>query len=80
MNRKQEDGCVVSITSIIVSFLKVWLIMLLWNALMPYIFSVLPTLTYWQAFGVYILCHLLFVQNTSVNCYLQDINDKLYKL
>ncbi len=34
-------------------------IMWLWNWLMPGIFG-LPTITYWQAVGIFILCHLLF--------------------
>ena len=33
--------------------------MLLWNWLMPYLFS-LKQITYWQAFGVILLAHLLF--------------------
>jgi hypothetical protein len=31
----------------------------LWNWLMPTIFG-LPTLTYWQAVGLIVLCHILF--------------------
>ena len=34
-------------------------VMWLWNWLMPGIFN-LPEITYWQAVGVFILCHLLF--------------------
>jgi magnesium-transporting ATPase (P-type) len=34
-------------------------VMLLWNWLMPYIFG-LPTLDYWQAWGLLILCSILF--------------------
>jgi hypothetical protein len=34
-------------------------IMWLWNWLMPGIFG-LPAITYWQAVGIFILCHLLF--------------------
>jgi hypothetical protein len=36
-----------------------WLVMILWNWLMPAIFH-LGTLTYWQAFGIIILAKLVF--------------------
>jgi hypothetical protein len=36
-----------------------WLVMLLWNWLMPSIFG-LQTITYWQGFGIVILAKLLF--------------------
>lgn len=38
----------------------------LWNTLMPVIFN-LPTITYWQAFGLLILSHILFHGKTGVN-------------
>ncbi len=40
-------------------FLFGWVVMLLWNWLMPDIFG-LKRLTYWQAWGLLILCHILF--------------------
>ena len=40
-------------------FLCGWIVMLLWNWLMPDIFG-LKRLTYWQAWGLLILCHILF--------------------
>jgi hypothetical protein len=36
-----------------------WIVMLLWNWLMPQIFG-LGVITYWQAFGIVILAKLLF--------------------
>ncbi len=36
-----------------------WVVMLLWNWLMPMIFG-LKTLTYWQAWGLLVLCSILF--------------------
>ena len=36
-----------------------WIVMLLWNWLMPLIFG-LKTLTYWQAWGLLLLCSILF--------------------
>ncbi len=40
------------------------IVMLLWNALIPELFSG-PMLTYWQAVGLYFLTHLLFVSGTG---------------
>jgi hypothetical protein len=40
-------------------FLCGWVVMLLWNWLMPDIFG-LKRLTYWQAWGLLILSHILF--------------------
>jgi len=34
-------------------------VMLLWNWLMPALFG-LPEVSYWQAVGLFVLCHLLF--------------------
>jgi hypothetical protein len=35
-----------------------WLVMIMWNWLLPHIFG-LPTITYWQAFGLLLLSKLL---------------------
>ncbi|MBN1520880.1 MAG: hypothetical protein JW923_12430 [Spirochaetales bacterium] len=35
-----------------------WVVMLLWNWLMPEIFK-LPTISYWQAWGLVVLAHIL---------------------
>ena len=43
--------------------LGVWIVQLLWNWLMPYLFQ-LPTITYWQALGISFLCDLLFGRKT----------------
>lgn len=68
------------IAEIISAFLKVWILMLLWNALMPNIFVVLPTITYWQAFGLQIIFNLLFSDHSSMVSYLRDINNTLEML
>ncbi|MBN2105706.1 hypothetical protein JW835_16835 [bacterium] len=44
---------------VVVAFLFGWLVMLLWNWLMPVIFD-LSTITFWQAWGLVILSHILF--------------------
>ena len=41
-------------------FLAGWLVMLLWNFVMPVIVVGIVTLNYWQALCLYILCRLLF--------------------
>lgn len=35
-------------------------VMLLWNATLPQLFLVFPTITFWQATGLLILCRILF--------------------
>lgn len=47
------------ILGISLAFLFGWVVMLLWNWLMPDIFG-LKRLTYWQAWGLLILSHILF--------------------
>ena len=39
-------------------------VMWLWNWLMPALFR-LPAITFWQAVGLMLLCHLLFKSHTS---------------
>ncbi len=40
-------------------FLFIWVVMLLWNALIPDLFKG-PELTYWQTAGIFILAKILF--------------------
>jgi hypothetical protein len=44
---------------VLVAFLLGWIVMLLWNWLMPSIFG-LPTIGFWKAWGLVILAHILF--------------------
>lgn len=37
-----------------------WLLMLLWNAVIPAIFVGAPTLTFWLAVGLILICNILF--------------------
>ena len=48
-----------AILGIGLAFLFGWVVMLLWNWLMPDIFG-LKRVTYWQAWGLLILCTILF--------------------
>ncbi len=42
-----------------IGFVLGLVVMMLWNWLMPALFGV-PEVTYWQAVGLFVLCHLLF--------------------
>ncbi|HEQ78696.1 MAG TPA: hypothetical protein ENN76_00350 [Euryarchaeota archaeon] len=44
---------------VVMAFLLGWVVMLLWNWLMPAIFG-LPTIGFWKAWGLVILAHILF--------------------
>lgn len=44
---------------VLIAFLLGWVVMLLWNWLMPPIFG-LPTIGFWKAWGLVILAHILF--------------------
>lgn len=44
---------------VVLAFVFGWIVMLLWNWLMPPIFG-LTTITFWQAWGLVVLTHLLF--------------------
>ena len=49
----------------LVSFLYGAILMWLWNAVIVIVFAA-PALTYWQAYGICIICNLLFKStNTS---------------
>lgn len=52
-----------------VSFLVVAILMWLWNGLVVALFS-LPVITYWQAWGIYILSNILFKNSSK-----RDKND-----
>lgn len=59
MGMKIVLGILMGIGGIGLVFLFGWIVMLLWNALMPEIFG-LTTLSYWQAWGLLILSTILF--------------------
>jgi hypothetical protein len=47
------------VLGVLIAFAFGWIVMLLWNWLMPSIFG-LPVISFWQAWGLVILSHLLF--------------------
>ena len=51
--------------AVLISFLYGAILMWLWNAVIVIVFAA-PVLTYWQAYGICIICSLLFKStNTS---------------
>lgn len=54
----------VLVISVCLTFFWAWIIMLLWNILMPMIFG-LPVLTYWQVLGLKVLIDLLIRSSVS---------------
>jgi len=52
------------VLAFLLDLLLAWPFMILWNWLMPMIFG-LTTLTFWQAFGLMLLCSFLFKGSTS---------------
>ena len=58
-------GCIcVIILAIAIVFgalcLDAWLLMMLWNAVLPYIWATAPMLKFWPAFGLLLLSNILF--------------------
>jgi uncharacterized protein (DUF2062 family) len=47
--------CILLAIALIISSILMWL----WNALMPVIFN-LPTITFWQSLGIFIISNILF--------------------
>ena len=40
--------------------LEAWILMLLWNAVIPSLWVGAPSLTFWLAFGLLLICNILF--------------------
>jgi len=57
-------GCLVTILILALVLalcaLEAWIVMLLWNGVACAIFASLPTINFWVAWGLMILCNLLF--------------------
>ena len=39
---------------------EAWILMLLWNAVIVSLWASAPTLTFWLAFGLILICNILF--------------------
>ena len=63
---RDNDGCLYVILAIILlialMFISSWIEMMLWNWVMVDLFT-MPTVTFWQMFGLNWLCGLLFRRN-----------------
>lgn len=60
MNTQHKKGkFLIALLFIAGLFLLPYIVMLLWNGILPEIIGV-KTITYWQAVGIFILCKLLF--------------------
>lgn len=62
--RELKKQIIELITLIAISFLVVAVLMWLWNGLAVALFS-LPVITYWQAWGIYILSNILFKSSSK---------------
>lgn len=47
-------------------FIEAFFVALCWNYIMPFLFG-LPTIGYWQAFVLSVLCSMLFKNDSSKN-------------
>lgn len=62
MRNNKSLGCLIVLGVILLIgfalFVQPWLLMLLWNWIVPAVFSG-PTISYWQAFGITLLISIL---------------------
>ena len=50
----------------LISF-AVWIAMLLWNGVLRDVFPVIPEVSFWQMWGLYLLSNILFKSSSSNN-------------
>lgn len=50
----------------IIDLVLAWAVMMLWNALLPTLFS-LPIISFWQSFGLMVLIDILFKNRIDYN-------------
>ena len=76
-NKDSNIGCGVIIlffiVLIILAFVYSGILMWIWNMTIPIIF-VLPTISFWQALGIYIISNILFKGTSSISR--RDFYDK----
>jgi hypothetical protein len=65
---RDTEGCLLAILAVILiialMFICPWIEMMLWNWVMVDLFA-MPTVTFWQMFGLNWLCGLLFRRSNS---------------
>lgn len=59
MENKGLTLLVTLIVTILIAFMYVGILMWLWNAILVVLFNI-SAVTYWQAFGIYIISNILF--------------------
>lgn len=45
---------------------EAWLVMLLWNAVIPLLWATAPELSFWAAMGLMLLCNCLFGKTVKI--------------
>lgn len=59
MKNKGSILLVSFIAGTLIAFIYAGILMWLWNAILVVLFNI-PVVTYWQAFGIYIISNILF--------------------
>lgn len=61
-------GLILLVIALVVGcfFLEAWVVMLLWNAVMPTLFA-LPSIGFWMACCILMLCNLLFKSTHTIH-------------
>lgn len=59
MKNKGSILLVSFIAGTLIAFMYAGILMWLWNAILVVLFNI-PVVTYWQAFGIYIISNILF--------------------
>lgn len=69
-NKHSNIGCgaiiLLFIALIILAFVYSGILMWIWNMVIPVIFG-LPTISFWQALGIYIISNILFKGTSSIS-------------
>lgn len=67
---RDTEGCLLAILALILvialMFICPWIEMMLWNWVMVDLFA-MPTVTFWQMFGLNWLCGLLFRRSSNIS-------------
>lgn len=65
-----NEGCLWAVLAVILlialMFISPWIEMMLWNWVMVDLFA-MPTVTFWQMFGLNWLCGLLFRRSSNIS-------------
>lgn len=49
------------------TFFEAWLLMLLWNIVLPMIWVGAPVMSFWAAVGILLICNILFRSVIQIN-------------